>query len=86
MLDFVKYALDGGRQRLVSLLRLAWISGIGAGAESGNIAEIFLDGFGFNCAAQNSVPGGQMDGMEPQLKIAPLDWHLFEHVLVVAEP
>jgi hypothetical protein len=77
--------LDGGRQCLVSLLGLAWVSGIGAGAESGNIAEIFLDGFGFDGAAQNSVPSGQMDGMEPQLKIAPLDWHLFEHV-VVAEP
>jgi hypothetical protein len=64
-LDFVKYALDGGRQRLISLLGLAWISGIGAGAESGNIAEIFLDDFSFNCAARNSVPSGEMDGMEP---------------------
>jgi hypothetical protein len=84
-LDYVKHALDGGRQRLISLLGLAWISGIGAGADSGNIAEIFLDGFGFNCAARNSVPSGEMDGIEPQLKIAPLDWHLFEHA-VVAEP
>jgi hypothetical protein len=73
--------LDGGRQRLVGLLGLAWVSGIGAGAESGNVAEVLLDGFGFDGAARNSVPGCQMDSVDPQLKIAPLDWHLFEHVV-----
>ncbi len=57
-LDFVKDALDDGRQSFIGLFSLAWVAGVGAGAESGNIAETFLDSFGFDSAARNGVPRG----------------------------
>ncbi len=82
-LDLVDDPLNYGCEGFVGLLELARIPRVGTSTEFSDATNVFLDSSSFDGAARNGVSGGQMDGIQGELPIAPLNGEVFErHVAV----